>query len=295
MTDYLGNLLARSFAPAERGVRPRMPSIFEPASPAVLSGRFLETAIEGDSSSETPHSDPRPTSPEKNSPTDSRNVDSVPTPPGRPAEHAIPPSLARRSIPIARASAEPATPEKPSLLPRAETAPISFGRPPIDTGSAAPHDAASNTPASNPVRPAVPAGEKKTVMSPSASPSAPPPPPVPDPARRDNRGPTAGPQRSAVVPSPPRSLDPPASNIADRRSRTEHAVAGVVPKQAVRTESRSEVPQVAAATPPTIQVTIGRVEVRATTSATPQRPKSKKEPEMSLEAYLARRAEGDFR
>jgi hypothetical protein len=35
--------------------------------------------------------------------------------------------------------------------------------------------------------------------------------------------------------------------------------------------------------------------VRATLPAAGQRPKSKKEPEMSLETYLAKRAEGDFR
>jgi hypothetical protein len=44
-----------------------------------------------------------------------------------------------------------------------------------------------------------------------------------------------------------------------------------------------------------IHVTIGRVEVRAMPPSTPARAKPKKESEMSLEAYLQRRAEGDRR
>jgi hypothetical protein len=47
---------------------------------------------------------------------------------------------------------------------------------------------------------------------------------------------------------------------------------------------------------PTIQVTIGRVEVRATQSAAPARPRERHTPSaMSLEEYLRRRAEGNAR
>jgi hypothetical protein len=46
---------------------------------------------------------------------------------------------------------------------------------------------------------------------------------------------------------------------------------------------------------PEIHVTIGRVEIRAMPSTAPARDRSKKEPQMSLEAYLQRRAEGGRR
>jgi hypothetical protein len=295
MTDYLGNLLARSFAPPEQGVRPRTPSMFEPAAPSVLPGGFLESAAEGESSGESQHPDARLTRPAKDSPTESRNASTSPTPRDRPAESATPPTGAHLSIPVAKASTASATLEKPSLVPRAENAPISLDRPPIGPGSAAPHDSTLNMPAANPVRPAVPAGEKKTAASSPALPVAPLSPPEPDTTRRDNRRPTVEPQRSTLAPPFLRPVEPPPSGIAAHRSRTERVPASIMPKQAVRAEKKSEVPPVTTATPPTIQVTIGRVEVRATTSATPQRPKSKKEPEMSLEAYLARRAEGEFR
>jgi hypothetical protein len=47
--------------------------------------------------------------------------------------------------------------------------------------------------------------------------------------------------------------------------------------------------------PPTIHVTIGRVEVRATPPPLESRPKTTKPPAMSLEAYLERRANGGQR
>jgi hypothetical protein len=295
MTDYLGNLLARSFAPAEQGVRPRTPSMFEPASPALLPGRFLESATEGESPGEPPLSDTKPTRPVSDNPAESRDSGGVPARSDRPAVPATEPTVARITIPVATASAASANPEKPSLLPRAETAPVSLRRSPVNTGSTAPHDGALNALPPNPVRPAAPAGEKKTALPLSALPVAPLPPPASDPARRDNRSPTVDPLRSAATSRSPHPGEPSPPSIAAHRYRTEHAPASIVPKQAARAENRPDLRPATAETPPTIQVTIGRVEVRATTPATPARPKSKKEPEMSLEAYLARRAEGDFR
>jgi len=62
-----------------------------------------------------------------------------------------------------------------------------------------------------------------------------------------------------------------------------------------RREFRQQSPQASPVPVPSIQVTIGRVEVRATPAAAPARPRAKKETEMSLETYLQHRAEGGRR
>ncbi len=142
-----------------------------------------------------------------------------------------------------------------------------------------------------------------------------------DPGHAENAGETEGlrvPVRRELTAGPPASASPiPAPDAPGQRrtatavrEATEHSTTddltprsaaivpkitparqGTVPTQTQRTVQQTHRPQASADSGPTIQVTIGRVEVRAMTStpAGPARPPAA--PIMTLEEYLRRKTE----
>jgi hypothetical protein len=100
---------------------------------------------------------------------------------------------------------------------------------------------------------------------------------------------------AAAVSDGPRDRDqPPSADHVDRRRPralgerpgTEVFRPSVTPAIALRDDRRAQT-----AEEPTIQVTIGRVEIRATVAPTPVRKTTARPPAMSLDEYLKRRNE----
>jgi hypothetical protein len=251
MSNYIEHLMNRSFDDAGQ-VKPRLPSLFEPLPDAM--GLSEEFGVEENSSSF-----PAPTAPEWNAP-------QVPSfvPPFVPPLRVEPlrsqkQPLSTPTPPPVRASSAP-TPAltEPHLQPSPETpqpTPQSSLFPLVPP-SAVPHPSSSFT-ADAPVEP-------KTVPTTTIAPrlvasvaSA----PVP-----------AAPLRPAIALSSTTAPGRPGSPLI--RSLHPETIASPQP----------------AAPAPTIQVNIGRIEVRATLPAAPTPPKSRPTaPVMSLEDYLRQR------
>ncbi len=283
MSDYLDRLVSRSLAPAAE-VRPRVPSVFESRSgPAILPPNAgLEVNEESITTTLAPSvkDSPASTGPESLVPSVVSAVAPRPGPPTTAAESPVAPRpLAHPEItvappsPVARAPAEAAHDPaairpavSPSLSPetRPTFTPPPNRAPPLDTPPAV-VTRSEPSPVSFPVAPRV---EAKTLEPPAFAPIV---------------RPVLRPQESAVTPQ-------------IRPSVTLRETPASGPQTARRTGAAAQPPSAATSPQPSIQVTIGRVEVRASSPASPPLPaRVKKEPALSLESYLRRRAEGGRR
>lgn len=291
MTDFIDRLLGRADAPP---IRPVVPSLFEPVRPAVGEpplpmGTFTD-------------SDPGPQG------TDVPDPVSAPVPlisPASPAREpaASPPAPVVQAI---REPASPATPTEPVVEQPAATPPPQLVRVSREPAASPPApvvhairepvatSAAATSLAGFPPERHVDAVQEIAcrVLVPAAQPPAASSTPVvrvPDPLALKGAQAESAPSAHREPPEPAR----PAPTLPSA-----HPVGPVVPGYPV-------VPSIPVAVPPLAQrerrepdvhITIGRVEVKATTE--PGRPKHQeqsKQPVLSLDAYLRGRAGGDRR
>jgi len=260
MSDFLGNLVARSLAPAAQ-ISPRLPSFFEPPQPpGIETGATPWLESEGSDG-------------------DRDGVGSVPAPAAAPAT-AVPRSEARPQT----AAQEPG------------------GRsPPGDATGAPPYRGRQ-------IPPGAPLSVETVVGDLAPEPSSLPGPVQPLVEPRAGEPAAPGPARyTPVEPAmpgwetlPPETPPPAAQALPTRegativaRPRTRLAQpAGPVPAEGERPASRPE-------SPPTIRVTIGRVEVRAVMPPAPEPAPTLGEsapprhaPRLSLDDYLKQRSGG---
>lgn len=300
MSDYLNHLVARTLSP-EAGVRPQLRSAFDPAS---LRGGF---AVSADFESETmveSISSARGTSPAPLPLIVSAPIERIPSqespnvaPEKSPGRGEPPPPPTDREPSMKLTVLQPVIIAPPDSIPensRAVSTPPSTSRPdpipvPRHLRTAPKSDTVHPAPAVVP-HPTVESEEPRserialvairsvapaaTVLSPSPSVA-----PTSDMPR-----PAAGAIRSQTVES------------EERRSER-FAVAAIRPVASAAPVFSPSLPPAVAPPPPTIHVTIGRVEVRATTTTTTagSRAKATLPPVMSLEEYLGRRATGGQR
>ena len=311
MSDYLGHLLERSFTPVLQ-VRPQTPSLFEPPPSTRLVERPADFDLEShvESVAATPPTSERlrnnpvalsadpmafPPEPVPSSTDFPRNSPAGKLPPGgQTLPEIIPEKIESVTMPTKM-------PAKKTAGPRSET----------DNGFQlpGPTEAPKTIVATKPVpnRPVKNAPFETPPLAPSVarsasasnretekkSPAAPTHPVEPRPSRavaESTTDQTATPvlgirPRSVVVsthiPAPAVS---PANNI---RANGNHATPTAGRMQNERRHGES-----ALSSPSTIQVTIGRVEIRATPPPAPVRAPARKDSGMSLDTYLQRRAEG---
>ena len=264
MSDYLGNLIARTIAPTIC-VRPRVPSIFEPHPPN--TGKF-ELNFEQERFRDE-KSLPRFES-EARSASDQSNIHRTVT-----EEKEIIQREIIRPKKIVAEQAEGTGADDTTVPTRisSRTGPDSSMPSPVGTvaqSSSTPRDppvATSRRPTSNAVKVDVPWIRHKTR-------------PLSDRAVGESPRP-----RLSVV--PPQSI---ASTLPHLKPQRLPGVRAVVPS------ARSVLGKPASTKhEPTISVTIGRVEIRAVSSPAPQRAKPKPTTVLSLEDYLRQRAAGGSR
>jgi hypothetical protein len=315
MSDYLANLAARSLAP-ERSVQPRLASRFEPVAeapplwaepPPAAPPVFAERVEEGVAARPLPPRAPA-----------SRSRRSAP--PG-----AIEPSSEERPAPEpvrrqrARASRPLETPEPPeirsALEERPHPRPLSHLPPALSPGEGR---KAKETPllqVDSPEFPPSPGGGRvgdgrgaggEESLRPALQPRLSPPLPrhsrafatedreIQDASPRARQAGTVAP--AARLEEPPRPAAPPPQTAPPPRPapparvvlEPRVTVAPAAPPPALPAPLRA-----AEAPAPTIQVTIGRIEVRATPPpAQPSRPRPSAPSALSLEEYLRRRSKG---
>jgi hypothetical protein len=283
MSDYLANLLERSFAqPPE--VRPQRPSLFEPAPATGLAEGPADVELVLETEARAP------------APPPSGETPAMRPAPSERTEPAV--SERRRDRQRDDRTTEP-------LAPKAVAAPAAQGPVPVivqmvPAPAAGPAFRGAPSPGrSFPSQKEGVVGEKPVVPRADPQPESP------------------APSRDAVVPErafPSAAFDGPRERRAapkpfpDPRRNGDVGIEGVVvrpvnparekPALPLPAPGRKETAQFSPDTPPavpTIQVTIGRVEVRAALPPSPRRPGAKKEPQMSLETYLQRRSEGGRR
>jgi hypothetical protein len=245
MSDYLGNLLERSFAPV-LGVRPQIASVFAPAPASGLINSSDGLDLSTESLTE------------------------------RPAQ----PGLPKKSETDEPASIPPWSQKNGLLIP--------FSQPPQPNHPASAEPGKEFIPTSTQgAESMVPADR---ISSPRSRPSA----PTAGVRPEDSR-------QSGITPSPDRE---PSSRPAPAEPARSGAVVPLSqadresPVRAARVPGRNDsrpMTQAGNQPAPTIHVTIGRVEVRAIAPAATTRTKQKKEPGMSLDAYLQRRSDGGRR
>ncbi len=289
MSDYLGDLLTRSFAPAP-DVRPRAPSIFEPpAGPAVLdlqpdAGPDFDAAVASPAANRAP-------APAQEEAT--RRPERAVAPPERRAADVAPVRPHRRDPETAPIRKDPEHP--PSATEQSSPAAVLPNEPPaVRTAAslagplAAPRaQAAARATAPNPDPPSRAGGAIQRSLPAAAAPPAL--------ERRAIRGPVSAPELARGGRARPSDAAPAAAGLVIRRIEpARDANPPPAPMPARREAGRHSLASPPPA-PPSIQVTIGRVEVRASTPATVPPSRAKKEPAMSLETYLQRRAEGGRR
>jgi len=283
MSDYFGNLVARSIEPSV-GVRPRIPSMFEPSSGPAPRGETVE--LEADSHDQAAPSAPTtkkssafPKMAQTTEPSAARDNNSE--------NNFAPPISAAHDV-------------------AANSKPIA-GRPPesVQVTNDVPPARIPRVPAA--IRPVVQSTLAAQGNLPPASKPQILPPKTVEPLIQHRAEPTA-PLRSDVS---PKTAPAPTNSIAVPRAQNAHSASTEIPVRPARPArepnsfSAAVAPRRAAtrlpttpmpAPQPTIQVTIGRLEVRAAAPTTNLlRAKTKKEPAMSLETYLQRRAEGSRR
>jgi hypothetical protein len=301
--DFLERLVARSFEPTG-GLRPRPAALFEPARP--VHGLPLVTAeVTGDDPAPVPEQAPPPRTVASEKPTTPlspprpRGSPLGPpprpdlAPPRRPPLHGAgelaPPGSGRPApTPPAvreRAVSEP-TPAAPTLLERVAREVVAE-RTIEAAGRRAPPPLAVETPERPPT--IGPVLREVVVEGLTSAPRK------PEPAgRRSPRGPaaprpgrTSGPPGAGPVagprPPPPTALSP----------RTVRPAPVVVEPRVEGRRHRAEPATPAPAAPPPVHVTIGRVEVRASTAAAEPVGRPRPRPQvMSLDEYLDQRSHG---
>ena len=286
MSDYLGNLIARTVSPAV-AVRPRLPSLFEPA-PATREGKS-EPEFEQENFVEQP---PVTRPSEKLAPTLS-----TPMPPQ--------PALwepARRAPEISRPSKILETSHESEAVP--------VPAPSVVSRQSIPRESARAVSRREDGKPSL---EPEAAVQPRVFPRAAATPREGDPSKSSQR-------RSDVINPPVReavALVPASQKVGARKGtgRLRPAVAEkpvVVPEPRgpelpARSEAKPIVPTIrplppvaprppaAATASPAINVTISRVEIRAVPPPPQQRAKSKPATVLSLEDYLRQRSNGGLR
>lgn len=278
MSDYLNNLLARTVSP-NVGVRPRVPSIFEPQDSIVRENQpELESDVPAWTTSSALTNKTMPGSHGKIEPATEA------TPPS-----GLPQNLKKKFIPVSASmdlasEAETDVNLKPKSMPSPNT---DLKQPPIEIE--------------------LPQAQRSPVVVPVIRPT---------PAAKENESPVQkpiGPNEFFASAGRNRisNQNAPATPALARRAKNTDAapVEIVTPPVRPAREANSfstpvfprrdaaHLPTNSVSAPsPTIQVTIGRLEVRATApAANLPRAKTKKEPAMSLDTYLQRRAEGGRR
>jgi hypothetical protein len=287
MSDYLGNLIARTLSPAAV-VRPQLPSLFEPA-PANRRSKS-EFELDQETFSEPP-------------PITRRTETAAPHPPSvlTPRQSVL---SEPESTSITSAAKTP-VPTPPSILaPRQSVVrePERITPPPISRSQGILHAAEDPEPSSADIvlKPAIRWDESKSTPGRSETNVAP---FTPEPRKnnsraghlesrsrgsRDNVAPTAISQLSTPDSQPKKpTLVRPDATVQKLR-----AVEAVVP--VIRSLPQFP-PAPKSASAPTINVTIGRVEIRATSPAAPQRARPKSANVLSLEDYLRQRTKGGGR
>jgi hypothetical protein len=280
MSDYLGNLIARTVSPAV-AVRSQLPSLFEPAPATRQAKSGLE--FEQENFVEQP---PVTQPSEKLAPMPL----SIPTPRQsalREPEQTVPEISRPRKILEASQESEPAQP------------PISIRH--------------QSTPR-EPSRIFSRRGDRK----PSPEPEAPVQPGIfrrAAPTLREDKPSNSTRRRSDIIKSPVRDVSASVSHEVSAREETRASQPSVASKPVVVPELRKHellrwsgvqpvipairslppiapLPPAAATAPPAINVTIGRVEIRAVPPPAQQRAKPKPAIVLSLEDYLRERAKG---
>jgi hypothetical protein len=261
MSDFLSDLAARSFG-SVGAIRPRVASFFEPVQPSLPSLRVPEA--------NTDAGDGGPLDMAESEIFSSRNL--------RNPERA--PSALRAAIPAPSESLFDSAPSAPPLAPLALPANV-----PVSGMS----EASEPMPVSSPV-------QVRAVRAHTAP------------------GPSPQPQQSALGPQPepnetPASFQPDieVGTQSDRNAAENHEPVRLVPHLKIEDRSanfpmrsgrrlfdepgRSGAPQGAAESQPAIHVTIGRIEIRATSNAgVSRRAEPAPSPVMSLDEYLRRQA-----
>jgi hypothetical protein len=307
MSDYLTNLVARSLAPSA-GVLPRLPTAFEPSPETALPGEDEPPPLEVVEIKEASHRSAAPDrAPEATTMTPRA------FPPSAGADDPNPPAS---GTPVARSAAAPLRPSDEETPPPAAASELQRGpvAPSITAARAIePRSAPVDSPALAPaVKPARALSQDEVLQeSPAPAPSVAAPSPMRQPVAPRlepsmQQAPTVPPEVPAAAPPPvtPTHARPAAEQpevvVPLRMSEARPApVKPVVARHEPALESAEEPPQVARAAPavpealkagPTIQVTIGRVEVRAKLppATPPDRPR-RQPAVMSLEEYLRRR------
>ena len=293
--DYLGRLVFRARQP-DLAVQPRLSSRFERPQPATLEppGPAMPGAAEPSTArppdiAEFDHSTigstwqydrvrgpdlpPRSVTPEPRAPrpTDGPALVTVPQLVPEPRSRQSPGQPSGRDVWRALTATE-AAPAEPSPIPTDVVRPAD-----VERFSAAPGLEPGRPPAVGP--PVVPirlAQERERPIRPAVRASE-------------------GDLPAAVLSGGRRDRDrPPSHDHVDRRQPsalgerpgTEVFPLSVTPALALRDEGRAQTPE-----KPTIQVSIGRVEIRATVVPTPVRKTTARPPAMSLDEYLKRRNE----
>ncbi len=288
MSDYLGHLLERSFTPTPE-VKPRVPSLFEPKPAGENTGRQLDVIEK-----------PQPMVDGNNGRAPSVDPGSEPTP-GASKPAAIGEFAPMQKRPGNNGSAAPKVSapadfvepeEKREIRPTA----ASSERPRISNDQPKPAASAqiqfplrNETPRRVPVHARLTEHRDNRIPSPVVVDFH-----IDDPQRR------SGDRRPPASSELPQRLQPRAQPIAPDDLKPTRALVPRHPPAATTSPSREKAAPrddsnapAAPTLPPSINVTIGRVEIRATPPPTPTvRHAPRKESGMSLENYLQRRSGG---
>ena len=289
MSDFLTHLVQRALSPTAE-VRPRFPSRFEtapspvpfadadfaneekspPRAPAQTATRFAEAP--GNSAATTEQNIPRQAA----SPTQENLREANAPVAAAPRMGATPsPSAARGESPVAVAIApRDSTHERAGELPR--------GTQSSSPQSASPPDLATTLSPEKISRAAPTANRISTPPNPARAEPGSILPPSPEPPPHEA---AARPAAFAPPPAPPRP----------RKPLEIHATKSPAPRTAESAAARAPAPRVASTAPvaeapgpPPIHVTIGRLEIRATTPPAPPRPAAPTPARMGLDDYLHR-------
>lgn len=271
MSDFLDTQIARALGLARAQIRPRLPSLFEPSAP---QGSWpAESALE-----ESPSARPPPAPAARPLPTGAIDPDAAPATPQPPQDRHRPIHGAPLAQPVAPARrAEPATAVREARALLVERLPATA--PPAP----APAPVAPAWPVSPPLPrglpPAAPSRRGESPRRPEQAATTPPVPPRLSVAERSPRRP-ASPDTARVsqrTPPPPAPPQPP-------------AIWSRLRSQARKVAARTLDPGAAAPAQPTIEVTIGRVEVRATPAQASAVRRAEPRGSSALGAYLQKKA-----
>lgn len=268
MSDYLGHLLERSFTPA-RQVRPQVPAIFEPAPVANVVASPAINEVANEIFVAAPNSASNLETREINSPLTEPPATVIPQKAQWPLRYS------EKELPIPTRAVEASARSSPDNFPLAAASPF------------------QPRPRTEPVFPSTVVSTKK----------------IPDVEKK-----TATEKKTELVHSPEElSASPMVRASAEKvflqktyldATTVIRPIAAISPVRAAVAnnnsslagkESRRPLPAANHAPAPDINITIGRIEVRATSPPAALKAKGKKATGMSLETYLERRTEGGRR